>query len=399
MTIKIQPPNRFLTLAAALSCIIQAIVVIAVHLPTALNATFAVGGNVFKLVDDSRVDPFNTTENRAVEITVYYPSAPQDNGSCPDGTTFAPYVPSPMASLEDAGLGVPQGTAESTITDTCLGAPPISSARRKLILSSPELGGSRLLYQTITSPLAANGYVVISIDHPYDAGIVEYPDGELVFAAKANQSGVTTVAQLIDIRTKDVQFVLDEVCGGTNLTQGISVDCGIRKVGIFGHSLGGARAADMTIIDQRIAGGVNLDGTFFPTETGPYVSPYTPFLLFASQGHNATSDPSFGSWYETTEKDPAPRVMATVQGAQHEAFTDLPVLLNLLGISDAALPAATVAELGTIDGDRLSGILQVYLKAWFDLILMGEAGSGWCGLVGSGNRTFPELDVVLKKSN
>ncbi|KAG8858785.1 hypothetical protein FRB96_004922 [Tulasnella sp. 330] len=366
------------------------------RLPTPLNATFSVGSQVFKLVDDSRVDPFNATEKRAVEITVSYPSISQGGGACPNGTSFAPYMPTLMAGLLDKSLGIPDGTFESISTDTCLGAPPVSLAQRKLIIFSPGLGASRLLYQVYTTALAAHGYVVVSVDHPYDAEVVEYPDGRLVFAAPINDSSNTDITRVVDTRVQDIQFVLNEVCGNGNLTQGIAVDCGVRKVGMFGHSLGGATTADMTIVDQRIAGGINLDGTFFPTQSGPDVSPDTPFLVFASEGHNGTVDATYADWYKVAGDNASPRVMITVKGAVHDTFTDFPILVKLLGVPETDLTADERAELGTIDGYRISEILQVYLKAAFDLVLLNEV-NGMEGLFNTGNQTFPELEVVDEK--
>ncbi|KAG8991212.1 hypothetical protein FRB94_012684 [Tulasnella sp. JGI-2019a] len=364
-----------------------------VRLPTPLNATFPVGSQVFKLVDDSRIDPFNSTEKRAVEITVYYPSSGQNDGTCPAGTDFAPYMPAAMAALADQSLGIPSGTMESIFTDTCLGAPAVSSDQRNLIVMSTGLGVTRLVYQTYTTALAAHGYVVIGIDHPYDAEIVEYPDGRLVFAAPLNDSDPAAITSIVETRIKDVQFVLDQVCGNKDLTQSIPVDCGVRKVGMFGHSLGGATTADMTIIDQRIAGGVNLDGAFFPTQSGPDVSPDTPFLVIAAEGHNETNDPTYGDWFKTPTANASKRFIATVVGTKHLTFTDYPILLDVLNFPRSSLPADEAALLGTIDGQRISEIIQVSLDAWFDLILKGEA-AGAEALLKHGKEIFPEVDIV-----
>ncbi|KAG9034276.1 hypothetical protein FRB95_013434 [Tulasnella sp. JGI-2019a] len=364
-----------------------------VRLPTPLNATFAVGSQVFKLVDDNRIDPFNSTEKRAVEITVYYPSSGQNDGTCPGGTDFAPYMPTVMAGLADQELGIPSGTMESIFTDTCLNAPAISSNQRNLIVMSTGYGVTRLAYQTLTTALAAHGYVVIGIDHPYDAQVVEYPDGRLVFAVPLNISDHAAITSVVQTRTKDVQFVLDQACGNKDLTQGIPVDCGVRKVGMFGHSLGGATTADMTIIDQRIAGGVNFDGSFYPTQSGLDVSPDTPFLVIAGKGHNATNDPTYGDWFKTPTANASERFFATVAGAEHFSFTDYPVLLDVLGFPRSSLPADETADLGTIDGKRISEIIQVSLNTWFDLILKGESADAEA-LLKHGKEIFPEVDIV-----
>ncbi|KAG8987424.1 hypothetical protein FRB94_001885 [Tulasnella sp. JGI-2019a] len=149
----------------------------------------------------------------------------------------------------------------------------------------------------------------------------------------------------------------------------------------------------MTNIDQRIVAGVNLDGTFFPIQNGSDVSPHTPFLVFAAEGHNRTTDPTFAGWFETSAARPAERFMATVEGAKHLTFTDYPVLPNALGFPKSILPAAEVAELGTIDGRRISEILQAYLNAWFDLVLKGEA-AGAEMLLKHGGEMYPEVGLA-----
>ncbi|KAG9004524.1 hypothetical protein FRB93_010301 [Tulasnella sp. JGI-2019a] len=262
-----------------------------------------------------------------------------------------------------------------------------------LCIALSLLGVTRLVYQTYTTALAAHGYVVIGIDHPYDAEIVEYPDGRLVFAAPLNDSDPAAITSIVETRIKDVQFVLDQVCGNKDLTQSIPVDCGVRKVGMFGHSLGGATTADMTIIDQRIAGGVNLDGAFFPTQSGPDVSPDTPFLVIAAEGHNETNDPTYGDWFKTPTTNASERFIATVVGTKHLTFTDYPILLDVLNFPRSSLPADEAALLGTIDGQRISEIIQVSLDAWFDLILKGEA-AGAEALLKHGKEIFPEVDIV-----
>lgn len=42
---------------------------------------------------------------------------------------------------------------------------------------SPGLSASRLLYSAQARALASYGYIVITLDHPYDALFVEFPDG------------------------------------------------------------------------------------------------------------------------------------------------------------------------------------------------------------------------------
>ena len=49
-----------------------------------------------------------------------------------------------------------------------------------VVLFSPGFGVERELYAGLVEDLASHGYVVVAIDHPHDASIVEFPDGHVV---------------------------------------------------------------------------------------------------------------------------------------------------------------------------------------------------------------------------
>lgn len=56
----------------------------------------------------------------------------------------------------------------------------ISSERNRkypVVIVSPGHTVSRLLYSAQARALASHGYIVITVDHPYDPWIVEFPDG------------------------------------------------------------------------------------------------------------------------------------------------------------------------------------------------------------------------------
>lgn len=57
------------------------------------------------------------------------------------------------------------------------------------VIYSPGFSASRLLASAQAQSLAAQGNVVITVDHPYEATVVEFPDGEVVYGF--NMTGVT----------------------------------------------------------------------------------------------------------------------------------------------------------------------------------------------------------------
>jgi hypothetical protein len=126
-------------------------------------------------------------------------------------------MPPATATFEDAALapfGIPNGTFLQFRLQVC---PPLAflcpATTFPVILFSPALGTSRLLYSALLQWIASAGFTVIALDHPYDADIVEFPDGALITSAN-----ITTDAQLavaLKSRVQDSSFVLDQLSLGS----------------------------------------------------------------------------------------------------------------------------------------------------------------------------------------
>jgi len=226
------------------------------------------------------------------------------------------------------------------------------------------------------------GFVVISIDHPYDAEFVEYPDGTIVLAA--NISSDAQIAESVDVRAKDVSFVLDEMRKASTVRQFIpTIKTGLntQRVAMFGHSLGGATAAAAMMVDPRIIGGVNLDGTFF----GPVIEQgiCNPFLIFAHEGKNQSTDSSWASiWPHLGEK----KLELMLTGAQHGTFTDLPILVEALGIAEQ-LPSEVEGLIGTLSGTRAREVITAYVVAF----LQSVYGCRVSPLLHGVSKSYPEV--------
>ena len=172
---------RFTLLAGLLLGVAQAVVV------PSHPGPFSVAMRVKALTDHGRTDPFNSTTKRQVLLSVFLPIL--DNIKCSqDVVTYMP--PATAASYgplaESAGL---PGALFSTFQlEFCKPTKQNGSCRASkkkgprfpLVFFSPGLGESRLLYSVTAKSIAAQGYVVVTIDHPYDAEVVEFPDGSVV---------------------------------------------------------------------------------------------------------------------------------------------------------------------------------------------------------------------------
>jgi Platelet-activating factor acetylhydrolase, isoform II len=303
-------------------------------------------------------------------------------------------MPSVVASFEDTafsalGIPIPHGTFARLQLPVCTNtsSPPLSAHSSTsclpLLLFSPGAGNSRLLYSALASAVASSGAVVITIDHPYDANIVAFPDGSIVYGTVSDNT-TTDIDAALAVRVADTRFVLD-----TALRPGtLPLPPLLETVGMWGHSLGGATAAQAMIEDRRIGGGVNLDGSFWGSVVDMGVE--DPFLLFAREGHNQSNDASWASFWGNSR---GWREQLTLLNSTHGTFEDLLLLAEELGIEQELPPGTLVPLLGSLEGRRALKIIWEYVTAFFGFVLTGEGE----GLLSGPSGEFPE--VVFSNSS
>jgi len=355
------------------------------------SGRYDVGLKTARLLDKSRLDPFAPFRRpRALMVSFFYPAG-KDSGCC-----LAEYMPFSTAVFEDrhfAPIGVPNGTFEKlSLQVSCRNSSSDTYKHHHhrdrewpVILFSPGLGTPRLLYSAIAQSIASAGYFVVTIDHPYDADVVEFPDGELVFAP--NISTDADIELAVRTRAQDASFVIDELkerSAARDFFPGASCAPDTDKVAMFGHSLGGAATAAAMLNDTRILGGANLDGTFF----GPVVEQGLdrPFLIFGNQDHNRSTDES---WAAIWPRLRGWKVELQLRESQHLTFSDGPLLVKVLGLG-GRLSKEAESLLGTLDGGRALEIVRTYGIAFFDFVLRGVEGR----LLRGADERFPEVVFV-----
>jgi dienelactone hydrolase len=240
-------------------------------------------------------------------------------------------------------------------------------------------------YTLTQSRLASTGFVVVTVDHPYDGDIVTFPDNTTIYAAN-----ISTYEQIVDdlyVRVKDISFVLDQLSQpsvNTILLPGLGSRIDFCKVGILGHSLGGATAAQVLLSDTRFVGGFNLDGTFFGSVIEHGLE--NPFAIFAHEGKNITTDTT---WAALWPKLTAFKRAFILNGSTHGTFSDLAEVADLIGLREK-YPQQVEALLGSILGNRASQIISSYVSRFFTFVLKGEESK----LLDRPSMDFPEVVIA-----
>lgn len=359
-------------------------------LPSLDNAT-SVGVRYIPMTDKNRSDPFtNYTQPRQVMISLYYPAEPspsnlllEQQAKADNWLHITPYMPPVTAALYGeliVPLGFPKNTFEQLATICEQNAPlQDESTAYPLLIFSPGGGAPRFFYSTILEDLARKGYVVVAIDHSYDALVVEFPSGQTVIGLNKTLTR-DEVELLVKVRAQDMSFVIDE------LGRRFPANVNTTDVVAFGHSLGGGTVAEAVLNDTRIKGGINLDGRMFGSMEKPNITVSKPFLQFGSEVFSG--DP-YLNWDDEWARLLGWKLELVLSGAAHSTFTDMPLAAEALDLREK-LGREGETYMGKVDGMRGLEIVVEYVSAFAEFVLMGKNGS----LLGSdGNEKFPEVEV------
>lgn len=352
------------------------------------SGPFAVGTVSFELVDGSRADPLapEPQDNRDLMVSLFYPTDVTTPGH--GNFSFAPVFTPFTAAVFDIHAGVPNGTSANLVSRSYLNAPLVDSELPILIFGH-GFGGLRLLYTSQLEELASHGWIIVAVDHTYEAMVVEFPDGRVVeMNAPANYT-LEYMELVLETRVEDVKFVLDSLRDPATLEkipglQECNTTLQTDTAGIFGHSFGGATAAQAMANYSDFACGANIDGTLFGSVAASGLE--DPFVQIASWNHTRTLDPSWAEFWENLDGFKREFI---VNEALHESFEDVIIYRDLLGDK---FPSEKYNLFGSMDGGRLLQIETELMDAFFGFCMKGQDAGRLDRLV---EEDFPEVSAVL----
>ncbi|HEY9879200.1 MAG TPA: hypothetical protein V6D29_12150 [Leptolyngbyaceae cyanobacterium] len=329
-----------------------------------LTGPYATGTTYYQLLDSNRDETFtpDPLDKRQLALQIWYPAATA-------GTQPASYIPSPLSEVPDFGLL--NLVRPQSFLDVALAG---DQAAYPILLFSHGFGELSQTYTAQAEELASHGYIVASVTHSFDALVAGLPDGQIIpldpnLAADFANPSTYESASIAEtkLRAADLQFVLDELdkLNASDPQNLLTGKLDLEKIGVFGHSLGGATAAEAMRIDDRFDVGLNLDGSMWGevVETGLD----RPFMLMNSE--NAfLSDSSKQSFFSNSTGD---RYNLSLEGAKHHNFADAPFLAPLFAEAGVTSPY----QVGSIDPNRGAELINQYTLAFFDQYLKGQPNS------------------------
>ncbi|MCR6098808.1 hypothetical protein HXA31_15700 [Salipaludibacillus agaradhaerens] len=320
---------------------------------------YAVGVTNYHWIDNSREEMYADppVDHRELMIRVWYPA------ELTDGAKKAPYaldsettsIVANKLSLDNRWLLKSFLQAEHhTYTDVPLAD---NLDQYPVLILSPGFGFSPYMYTSQIEALVSHGYIVFGIDHPYHAEIpTVFPErrmaeGEMVLSEENEE-----IDEQIMVWVEDILFSIDKIneLNGHDPQGLMTGRLDISRMGMFGHSFGGAVTAQVMDLEPQIIAGVNMDGFFY----GPVIEEGLahPFMLLTGSDEMILNDEEgnpvpkeeYPQWAKDFVEDEKRRregamknngVTVVLEEADHLSFSDVMLYPSYFGLAeyDAAL--------------------------------------------------------------
>jgi dienelactone hydrolase len=301
-----------------------------------------VGTQITDLTDSARDEWFtlDADDKRRVMVQVWYPAA---NAS---GAPY-PYIDHSQQRLKPLAkqMGLPAFLIQhisDVSTNAVLGASPaLSSSKAPVIIFSHGLGGTKNQNTVQAEELASLGYIVVAVDHAYDAYLTIFDDGSLADYRSKARDGLTVEefwafrTPQLATRTADIHFLLAVMSARQARGEAPWANMDLNRIGIFGHSYGGATSIMAASTDSRIKATIALDGWMLPIPDDTINAGLdTPFLYI---GRGSWGDPiNYQKLDSLLDHSQGNAAKILWEGTKHMDFSDAPQLSSAsaaLGLS------------------------------------------------------------------
>lgn len=231
----------------------------------AFTGEYAVGQIERVFTDPTREEIFTDDPNDVRELvtTIYYPAEASED---------APPAPYGNEALKTEASEWPGIDAESwpLIETPLVVEVPMAADSYPVILFSPGLGTPPLYYTSLLAEITSHGYVVVSISRTYTTALTVFPDGRSI---RSNAAGTDVDGRegdtYFDVQERragigavwagDIRFVLDQLEGLNEADTLLGGHLDLTRIGLVGHSFGGASGAEAAYLDDRIGAVISMD--------------------------------------------------------------------------------------------------------------------------------------------
>ena len=236
-----------------------------------LTGKHSIGSTIHHWTDHERKEWFTDDPNdvRQIMVQLWYPAQKTKKAEM---TPYLDKIDLRSQTMAKAGKFPPQLIKHLELTKTNshlnLKAEP-EAAPLPIIIISHGITGMRHIHTSLAEKLSNNGYLVIALDHSYDANLTIFPDGSVA----DYRSDITGFPDSVSIRKKqlqtraaDVQFVINQLIKiqSGKIKHQLNGYLDLNRIGVAGHSYGGGTSIMVSYLDPRVKATLVLDSWMNP---------------------------------------------------------------------------------------------------------------------------------------
>jgi pimeloyl-ACP methyl ester carboxylesterase len=319
-------------------------------------------GTISRLFSDpTRGNRYQVASNRSFVVQFWYPAERVP------GARLAPYLDPKVRALWQSYYAQHGLPADLTRFDLAVSgaveAAPLNHGRTPypVVLFSHGYQCVRTMDTEVMVDLASHGFCAIALDHA-DAWVSAFPNRQIMqgHAPDLPVSAAENVS-LLRSRARDISFLLDELARLNREDEVFRGCIDLSRVGIMGHSLGGAVVAELCATEPRLKAGAALDPGGHPNLDEVHIA--QPFLIAIGQDANPIMQPYRADFRKLFERLGHPAYWFELRGADHFDFVECPWF--------APEPDAAKLRRGILLRAYLLSFFKKYLKADDDHLLVG----------------------------
>lgn len=336
---------------------------------------YATGTRVEHLVDPVRVETHvaGSSQPREIMVQIWYPATPNHQ-------RLASYRRRHETTLLSSYMAVLKTHSYMNAAVATSGAPfPV-------LLFNPAWAGRRTQNTYQVEDLASHGFIVVGVDHTYNSGPVAFPDGRVIGPTDTHDIAdfkKTTVAQQYAFGGREVDIEAGDDVLALNTLSSANLDSrspwfhrvDANDAGAFGHSFGGAVAAEVCLHDPRVKAALNEDGWMFGEVATHGLD--KPYLVMSDDSPAITATQLNSKDAQTRRESKLTNIdienlnrtmgafggyMLTILGTRHFNFADRALYSPLRRLTDS----------GTISPQRAHKIVEAYTLQFFAHTLQGK---------------------------
>ena len=327
---------------------------------------FAVGRRSFAWRDTTRADLLapDPSSVRELFVWVWYPAR-----ATPDAVVADYLPPAWLAAVRRTPRGQRLDRVHSHSLD---GAPAAGDSAYPLLVFSPGLGNMPTNYTALLEDVASHGYMVVAVAHPYSTTDIVFPDGHIVRDADSRQP--LRLNRAVTVLAADLISVLDHVAHEHDRGDAFFVHADPQRAGAFGHSFGGASAAQALANDARFRAGVDIDGTIFgPVLRKGVAQPFLMLMADLDVAQRLISKPKFAL---ISQRDARIGEDVFVSHSPRTSWLNISGWTHM-NVADEGFYYAPQHRLAELFGMRRTGaetqrIASAYVRAFFERHLKGS---------------------------